>query len=576
MSDLTETNPLNLNCRRTVTFPPPGTTTYTVSNSTSSAPKRHANTSGPWLLKITSGPTRPSPTPRLPLPPLMKDSSHEVSKFEAYLYYNGISPRGHWPKLIYRDSEDVFEAPRGPDTRVRSMRLACVPETHEFARDELWERVRDWVAEFLIREGVSVSSVDFVRFTWVKKEEEGEIESEEEEEEEEKEKDGGDDEDEEDFEAAYASMALVKPVTDGDDHYSNPTIWIGIPPDTLTGARAYELTQETFLNGLQVKNVNIAFRESLVKSLASNGPELNAPAEFGDPLQDVIDNVSARIGNLNETVKFLKITIKSLTERVANGIGLPATQYRLEEHAAELTETERKIVDLKGFYVTMNRKWSKLSDRVIGHVVYAPPIGVGGVGSNRFTRDFCIVELDKSKFTHFIGNVLSLDLKALLYERIDVPSEFKYPIDGHLKLKGMLTADDINNPNTLDSTGNRIRRVLKRGFKTNTTVGTLSRFMSFVRHYFTNGGIMESLELPILPHESETGTFSKGGDSGAVIVSPSGEFVGLLTSGTNKGTDGTDITFATLFKYIWDLVLEQYPGTNLYWEDIQAILAATA
>lgn len=167
-------------------------------------------------------------------------------------------------------------------------------------------------------------------------------------------------------------------------------------------------------------------------------------------------------------------------------------------------------------------------------------------------------------------------LTKLLYERIDIKSEFKYPTDGLLKIRGMLTADDINKPNTLDSMGDRIRRVLKRGFKTNTTAGTLSGFMSFVRNYFGNGTTEESLELSILPYESETGTFSKGGDSGATIVSPKGEFVGLLTGGTNKGTDGSDITYATLFVYIWELVLDKFPGANLYWDDIPAFMAATA
>jgi len=168
------------------------------------------------------------------------------------------------------------------------------------------------------------------------------------------------------------------------------------------------------------------------------------------------------------------------------------------------------------------------------------------------------------------------DLTKLLYERIDVSSEFKYPTDGLLKLWGMLTADDIKNPNTLDTHEDRIRRVVKRGFKTNTTVGTLSGFISYVRNYFPNDTTTESLELSILPHESETGTFSKGGDSGALIVSPKGEFVGLLTGGTNKGTDGSDITYATLFKYVWDNVLEKYPGASLYWENIQAFLAGAA
>jgi hypothetical protein len=162
-----------------------------------------------------------------------------------------------------------------------------------------------------------------------------------------------------------------------------------------------------------------------------------------------------------------------------------------------------------------------------------------------------------------------------MYERIDVPSEFKYPDHGLLELGGMLTADQVENPNSLDAHGDRIRRVLKRGFKTNTTVGTLPRFMSFVRKYFT-AGTLESLELAILSHESQTGPFSKGGDSGALVVSATGEFVGIITGGTNKGTDGSDITYATLFKYIWDLVLEEFPGANLYWDDIPAFLAAAA
>src|SRR5277367_6882544 len=101
-------------------------------------------------------------------------------------------------------------------------------------------------------------------------------------------------------------------------------------------------------------------------------------------------------------------------------------------------------------------------------------------------------------------------LKSLIYERVDVPSEFKYPDNGLLVLRGMLNADQINNPTNLNLQGDRVRRVLKRGFTTNTTVGTLTRFMSFVRQYFRTGN-EESLEVAILSHEQDSGTFSKGG-----------------------------------------------------------------
>jgi hypothetical protein len=159
-----------------------------------------------------------------------------------------------------------------------------------------------------------------------------------------------------------------------------------------------------------------------------------------------------------------------------------------------------------------------------------------------------------------------------MYDRIDTPSKFKYPSDGLLTLRGILTADQINNPNSLNLQGDRIRRVLKRGFTTDTTVGTLTRYMSFVRKYFVTGN-MESLEVPILSHENEPGTFSKEGDSGSLIVSAQGEFVALLTGGTSKGTDGSDVTYATLFEWVWELVLEEFPGANLDFDDLEAFFA---
>lgn len=70
--------------------------------------------------------------------------SHEVSKFEADYYYYGLGPKGSHPRLIYRDSADVFEEPTGPETYVRQMRLLGVPGNHEFAKNGLWDETRNW------------------------------------------------------------------------------------------------------------------------------------------------------------------------------------------------------------------------------------------------------------------------------------------------------------------------------------------------------------------------------------------------------------------------------------------------
>ncbi|PIL25967.1 hypothetical protein GSI_11721 [Ganoderma sinense ZZ0214-1] len=528
------------------------------------------------------------------------------------------------------------------------MRLVAVPDNHEFGQNRMWERVRDQVVELLNQRNIRLPSVDFVRFTWLNKKTDQEIEDDED--------DSG--EELEEY-VDYDDIPPIQPVEDGERHYTNPTIWIGVLPDTLIAAVAHESSKDirAFLDSLQVQNVDIAYRESVYTTLSGHGPALYRPVEVGDPLKDVIDNVSvalslpiagrkttmqgtlgpyfragnklyaitvrhnlfsdigdnelyryhesapkrevlvmggpafkdyvtsiqALIGTLIDTRDILTKQINTLKTRLQDGINVEESQtsLRLAEAEAELFKTDNKINGLKEFYIDIRYRWNKPKDRVIGFVRWAPPIG-SGVAPYRYTRDLCVIELYKEKFEYMIGNVLSLgpelshaELKALTYQRIDVQSQFKYPDNGLLTLRGMLTAAQVNNPNTVNLQGNRIRRVLKRGFTTNTTVGTLTRFMSFVRKYFITGNL-ESLEVPILSHEHDSGTFSKGGDSGSLIVSPRGEFIALLTGGTNKGTDGSDITFATPFEWVWDLVKEEFPGANLYFDNLQEFLANVA
>ena len=162
--------------------------------------------------------------------------------------------------------------------------------------------------------------------------------------------------------------------------------------------------------------------------------------------------------------------------------------------------------------------------------------------------------------------------KALMYDRINVPSEFEYPEEGLLPVQGMLSAADINSPNSKNLEGERIRRVIKRGFATNTTVGILSRFMSHCRKYSVTGNL-DSVEVAILPHDNDSIALSRGGDSGALIVDALDRFVALLTGGTNKGTYSSDITFATPMEWVWDLIKDKFPGANLHPDNLEGSLA---
>jgi len=96
--------------------------------------------------------------------------------------------------------------------------------------------------------------------------------------------------------------------------------------------------------------------------------------------------------------------------------------------------------------------------------------------------------------------------------------------------------------------------------------------MSHVRKYFITGNL-DSVEVATLPSGDNSIAFSKGGDSGALIVDALGRFVALLTGGMNKGTNSSDITFATPMEWVWDLIKDKFPGAKLYFYDLEGFLA---
>ena len=165
-----------------------------------------------------------------------------------------------------------------------------------------------------------------------------------------------------------------------------------------------------------------------------------------------------------------------------------------------------------------------------------------------------------------------MKLNSQMREWLGGLSHFWRPDKGYMPLRGILTADQFNNP-TIPGERDHIRRVLKRGYTTNVTVGTLTKYMSIVRQYYQAGHQQDSLEVAVISHEQADDTFSKTGDSGSIIVSHSGEFVALLTGGTDQGTNISDITYATLFEWLWDLVKAEFPGTSLDFGNIEEFLA---
>ena len=114
-------------------------------------------------------------------------------------------------------------------------------------------------------------------------------------------------------------------------------------------------------------------------------------------------SVQGKIKGLNDEVTYLETRAEALaTKEDSKSAGY------LDKTRAQQTELRTAIIALNAFFVKLSTDWSELTDRIIGHVVWAPPIGVS-VLPHGYAQDLCIIKLDKKKFRNgFLGNVLSL------------------------------------------------------------------------------------------------------------------------------------------------------------------------
>ena len=120
-------------------------------------------------------------------------------------------------------------------------------------------------------------------------------------------------------------------------------------------------------------------------------------------------SIQGHIGNLNNTVSVLRKRSTALMARIEGG-GSNAEQAadELEETQRELAKTQTAIIELKKFFTKVKKEWTKPKGRVIGHVVWAPPVSVSNA-PHGYTEDVCVVKLDEKKFLKsFKGNVLDL------------------------------------------------------------------------------------------------------------------------------------------------------------------------
>lgn len=120
-------------------------------------------------------------------------------------------------------------------------------------------------------------------------------------------------------------------------------------------------------------------------------------------------SIHDQIAALKYTVGMLDEHITQYMETIQRG-GLDALEAESEMAAASADRARSNVTieALKTFFVELKRNWYEPHDRVIGHVVWAPPISASKSPLG-YTKDVCVIKLDEKKFcNNFKGNVIDL------------------------------------------------------------------------------------------------------------------------------------------------------------------------
>ena len=162
----------------------------------------------------------------------------------------------------------------------------------------------------------------------------------------------------------------------------------------LLTARHMVLPPSEYRNELYVRKTNSSPRREVIL--------------FGSKAyQNILVSIMSKIGHEALMVDHYKTELQSLREAV-EGEDAVITGTR-ETVKFQLAKTEKSIGALNMFRSKITKFWSTENQRILGHVVHAPPISVG-TGDKRFTEDWALVELHSEKIDSkgFKGNVINI------------------------------------------------------------------------------------------------------------------------------------------------------------------------
>ena len=226
----------------------------------------------------------------------------------------------------------------------------------------------------------------------------------------------------ESFYTREAGPQLLKPVYDLDplvDVVSPLTPALGLRistkarPDT-GGTMALYLAEggdSNKLLGLSCRHVLIGSKEANIDYVHHpRRPARDVLLLGKKTFTDLVDSIKFSIGDRDMMVDHWREHIEGYKEREkgtdAVDVG-KAEAYRIETQRL-VDKAGKAKVALEAFLDRVNKDWKNPKNRVLGHILRSPAIGLG-VGEQRFTQDWGIFQIDRAKLGDgFRGNKMDL------------------------------------------------------------------------------------------------------------------------------------------------------------------------
>jgi hypothetical protein len=159
---------------------------------------------------------------------------------------------------------------------------------------------------------------------------------------------------------------------------------------------------------------------------------------------------------IKDQIKAQEVAINYHTKRIEKMVDREeCIAIRTRKDAQNMVQrAEEKAKTLTDFHRELSTHWATDMSRILDHVIFSPPIDVG-VGTEKYTQDVAVIDIDTSKMDldSFAGNVIDLGTKlgpeklitaiVMMHPNPKNSHNFDYPGDRLLSLRGTISDKEM-------------------------------------------------------------------------------------------------------------------------------------